>query len=267
MAEIHPTAVVDPAAELAEDVVIGPMAVVGADVRIGAGTVVIGQAWIEGPTTIGAGNRLYPGVRLGLAPQSVAFDPAEPGEGLVIGDDNVLREGVTVHRAMTDEGPTRIGSGCMLMTNSHVGHDARLADRCILASGALVGGHAVLEDRVNAGGNATIHQFVRIGEGAMLSGSVGTGLDVPPWFMLTGVNLSGAVNLIGMRRSGMDRADVDQVRWIHRLATREATIPKLLLPRLRERADVPIVARYLAWFEASTRGWVTTRGRAARGTA
>lgn len=267
MADLHPTAIVDPAAELAEGVVIGPMSVVGAGVRLGPGTVVIGQAWLEGPTTLGARNRIYPGVRLGFAPQSVSYDPARPGEGLVVGDDNVLREGVTVHRAMTDEGPTRIGSGCFLMTNTHVGHDARLGDRVILATGAVIGGHAVVEDRVNVGGNTAVHQFVRLGEGAMLSGGVATSQDVPPWFMLTAINFAPGVNLIGMRRSGMARDDIDHVRWIHRLAAREGLLPRRLFERLRERADVPIVARYLAWFEASERGWATARARATRGSA
>jgi UDP-N-acetylglucosamine acyltransferase len=265
MAQVHPSAVVDPAAELAADVVVGPMTVIGPDVRLGAGTEIVGQAWIQGPTTIGANNRILPGARIGFAPQSISYDPTHPGEGLVIGDANIFREGVTVHRAMTDEGPTRIGSNNYFMTNSHVGHDVQLADRCILATGVALGGHVVVADRVNIGGNSVVHQFVRIGEGAMLSGGVGCSLDVPPWFMLTGINVAGSLNLVGMRRSGMAREDIDHVRWIYREAARGHNRENFLAV-LRSRADVPFVARYLAWFEAGTRGWCTRRPKAARGT-
>lgn len=264
MAQVHPSAIVDSAAELAADVIVGPMTVIDGDVRIGVGTVIVGQAWIQGPITIGAENRILPGARLGFAPQSVSYDPAHPGEGVVIGDANIFREGVSVHRAMTDEGPTRIGSHNYFMTNSHVGHDVQLADRCILATGAALGGHVVVADRVNIGGNSAVHQFARVGEGAMLSGGVGASLDIPPWFMLTAINVCGSLNLVGMRRSGMPREDIDQVRWIYREAAKGSTRQNFF-ETLRSRADSPIVARYLAWFEAGTRSWCTRRPRRGRG--
>ncbi|MHC4808880.1 MAG: acyl-ACP--UDP-N-acetylglucosamine O-acyltransferase [Planctomycetota bacterium] len=266
MAEVHPTAIVDPAAELAADVHVGPFTVIGPGVRIGEGTRILGQCWLEGPTRIGRENLLYPGVRLGLAPQSVSRDPEVPGRGLVIGDRNVLREGVTMHRAMMDEGPTRVGDGNYFMTNSHLGHDVVLGDRCILSSGVVIGGHAMIGDRVNIGGNSAVHQFVRVGDGAMLGGLSGTSLDVPPWFMLTAVNLCGALNLVGMRRSGMDRADIDRVRWVFRQVGLGGTRDQLM-QRLETRAGEAIIGDYLAWFSASVRGWCTSRGKKSRGTA
>jgi len=265
MAQVHPTAIVDPSAELASDVRVGPMTVIDADVRIDAGTEIVGQAWIHGPTAIGRDNRILPGVKLGFAPQSIAYDHDAPGEGLVIGDANVLREGVTVHRAMTTDGPTRIGSHNYLMTNAHVGHDAQVGDRCIFATGVVIGGHALIDDRVNIGGNSAIHQFVRVGRGAMLSGGAGSSLDVPPWFMLTGINVCGSLNLVGMRRSGMDRRDIDHVKWIYRRVGEGGTRARVI-GTLRQRAEVPIVAEYIAWFESAKRGWCTTRGKAQRGT-
>jgi UDP-N-acetylglucosamine acyltransferase len=264
--EVHPTAIVDPEAELAEGVRIGPFTVIGPGVRIGAGTRIHGQCWVEGPTRIGRENVLHPGVRLGGPPQSISRDPEIPGPGLVIGDRNVLREGVTMHRAMTDHGPTRVGDGNDFMTNSHLGHDVVLGNRCIIASGVVVGGHASIGDRVNIGGNTAVHQFVRIGDGAMLTGSSGSSLDIPPWFMLTAVNICGSLNLVGMRRSGMDRADIDRVRWVFRQVCRGGS-RAAVIQRLESRAEEPIIAGYLAWFSAAVRGWCTTRGRKSRGTA
>ncbi len=266
MAEVHPTAIVDPEAELSEDVRVGPFTVIGPGVRIGAGTRILGQCWLEGPTRIGQENVLYPGVRLGTPPQSISRDPAIPGPGLVIGDRNVFREGVTIHRAMMDDGPTRVGDGNYLMTNSHLGHDVVLGDRCILASGVVIGGHASLGDRVNIGGNTAVHQFVRIGDGAMLSGVSGTSLDVPPWFMVTAINICGSLNLVGMRRSGMARADIDRVRWVFRQVSLGGTRAGLIR-RLESRSDEAMIATYLKWFSAAVRGWCTTRGRKSRGTA
>lgn len=264
MPQVHPTAIVDPAAELADDVVVGPFTVIDAGVRIGAGCRVHGQSWLTGPTTLGADNEIFPGARLGFAPQSVAYDSDTPGQGLVVGDRNVFREGFTAHRAMTDEGPTRIGSDGFFMTNSHVGHDSIVGDQVIMASGALLGGHVNIENRVNLGGAAAIHQFVRVGQGAMISGLAASTFDVPARFVVTAVNLCGGINLVGMRRNGMSSEDIGHVKWLYRELYREGRTPAGALDALRERADVPIIAEYVAWLEASDRGWVRRRPTARR---
>jgi len=261
MPRIHATATVEDSVELADDVIVGPQCVLEGDVTIGAGTQLLGHVYVTGPTTIGEGNTIYPYACLGFAPQSVSYDPNDPGCGLEIGDRNTLRESVTIHRAMTDGGPTRIGTDNFFMVNTHAGHDSRIGDHCVFANGALIGGHAEIGDRVNLGGNAGVHQFVRIGRGAMLSGNSGATLDVPPYFLMTDVNRCRGVNLIGLRRTGVERSHIDDVRWVYRVLCRQGLTIKSVLEVLREREDSPAVAEYIEFIEASNRGVCTARGR------
>jgi UDP-N-acetylglucosamine acyltransferase len=267
MATVHPTAILEGEVHLAEDVVVGPYCVLTGPLRIGAGTRLIGNVYLHGPLSIGERNLLYPFVCVGFPPQSVSFDPGKPGCGVQIGRGNTFREGVTIHRAMTDAGPTTIGDGNYFMTNSHAGHDCVIASGCIVATDAILAGHVRLDDRVNVGGGTAIHQFVRIGRGAMLSGGMGTGLDVLPFFMLTGINIVGGVNLIGMRRMNMSRAEIDRVRWAHRLICREGLPRPALLDAFEEHGDEPIVREFIDFIRTSKRGYCTDRGKASRGTA
>lgn len=246
---------------------VGPGAVVGAGVRIASGTRLIGQCWIEGPTEIGTGNLIYPNVSIGLAPQSLSYDPSTPGRGVVIGDDNVMREGVTVHRAMTDDGPTTIGSRNFLMSSVHVGHDCRVADRIVMASGAVLAGHVIVEPAVTFGGLSGIHQFCRVGRGAMIGGGTVSTKDVPMYWTVTANTFAGAVNLVGMRRAGMDRREIDLARWVFRRLNREGLAGVNAIEGLRDREDEPLVAEYLNWLKDSKRGWISNRKRASRGTA
>jgi UDP-N-acetylglucosamine acyltransferase len=265
MPEVHPTAILEGDVLLADDVRVGPHCVISGPVRIGPGCRLIGNVYVHGPVTMGAENLVYPFSCIGFAPQSVSYDDAVPGHGVVIGDRNRLREGVTIHRAMTDDGPTRIGDDNFFMATSHAGHDAQVGNECILANGAMLGGHTHLGDRVNIGGGTAVHQFVRIGRGAMLSGGVATSRDVPPWFMLTGISVCGSINLIGLRRNGVSREEIDDVRWVYRTLSREGLSLKSAVERLKERRDRPLVAEYVAFIETSDRGICTGRGQASRG--
>jgi UDP-N-acetylglucosamine acyltransferase len=265
MPDVHPTAMVDATVRLADDVSVGPQCILEGDVRIGPGTRLIGRAWLRGPMTLGAGNVVYPNVCLGFAPQSLSFDPQTPGEGLEIGDGNVLREGVTIHRAMTGAGPTRIGNRNFFMTNAHAGHDARLGDDIILASCTMVGGHAEVGDRVNLGGGAGIHQFCRVGRGVMFSGNAGVTLDVPPFFTVTATNVCGSINIIGLRRQGVPREQIDDVRWIYRMLYRRGMSVNRALEALRERSDRPMVREYIEFIETSRRGICPAHGKRTRG--
>ncbi|MCA9290313.1 MAG: acyl-ACP--UDP-N-acetylglucosamine O-acyltransferase [Phycisphaerales bacterium] len=254
MPTIHPSTLVSGEVDLADDVVIGPSCVLDGPIRIGPGTRLIGHVYLQGPLTLGAANVVYPFSTIGFAPQSVSYDPQKPGRGTVIGDRNTFRESVTIHRAMTDDGPTRIGNDNLLMVNAHVGHDGCIGDRCVFANCACTGGHVTIEDRVTIGGMTAIHQFVRIGHGAMLSGAVGLTMDLPPHFMLTGINVAGSINLIGLRRGGASREEIDDVRWVYRTLYRSGlTMPQALVC-LRERAGRPKVAEYIRFMEVSKRG-------------
>ncbi len=200
MPKIHRTAIVDPQAQLADDVEIGPNCTIQGSVSIGPGTRLIGNVWLIGPLALGAGNVLYPNVCLGFEPQHYKYVPGT-GAGIAIGDNNILREGVTIHGA-TGGRPTTVGNHNMLMVNTHLGHDAVVHDHCTLANGALLAGHVTLFDGVILGGNAVIHQFCRLGRLSIMSGAVGVVQDVPPFCTVYEMREVGSLNIVGLRRAG-----------------------------------------------------------------
>ncbi len=267
MPTIHPTAALEGDVQLAADVAIGPHCVLTGPITIGAGTRLIGNVYLQGPLTMGCGNVVYPFACLGFAPQHAKFDPNTPGSGLTIGDNNTFREHVTIHRAFEAAHPTRIGSRNLFMVNSHAGHDCVVGDHCTLVNNSALGGHVQMQDRVTLGGGAVVHQFCRIGRGAMLSGAMGTSRDLPPWFMLTGNNLCGSINLVGMRRSGMSRDEIDAVKWVYRTLYREGYTINDAVEELKSRAGEPLIDEYIAFIESSDRGICDARGRAIRGSA
>lgn len=267
--KVHPTAVLEGDVQLDEGVQIGPHCVVlgtCGPVRLGAGTVLVAGAYVNGPIVMGESNTVYPTASLGFGPQDLAFDPQCGGPGVVIGNHNVFREGVTVHRAKLSE-PTRIGDRNFLMSGAHVGHDSVIANHCILASGALLAGHVELADRVNISGNGMVHQFCRIGRGAMITGGGGSVLDLPPWFLCTGINIVGSMNVVGMRRNGFTSQQIQVARWVYRMLYRSGCTPQQALPMLETRADDPLVAEYIAFIRSSKRGICHGAGRSTRGNA
>lgn len=265
MATVHPTAVLDGEVTLADDVVVGPQCVLTGPITIAAGTRVIGSAYLNGPLTVGEGNVIYPFACLGFAPQHAKYDPQKPGLGTTIGDGNTFREHVTIHRAFTEDGPTRIGNKNYFMVNSHVGHDSIIADNCTFVNDVKLAGHVTVDSRVLMAGDAGVHQFCRVGEGAMLAAQTYTTLDILPWFMLTGTNMCGSVNLIGLRRNGYTSDQIGDVRWVHRVLCRSGLPVSTAVERLREKSDSQIVAGYVKFIEQSKRGICTGRARTIRG--
>ena len=264
MHQIHSSAILTGDVRVAADVVIGPYCVIDGTlgpITIGSGCRLIAGAYLNGPLTLGERNILYPGAALGFAPQDLKWDPSVAGAGLVIGSGNTFREGATIDRATSHEKPTRVGDSNYWMANSHAGHDCTIGNNCIFANGTLLAGHVSVADRVITGGGAAIHQFVRIGRNCMVSGNMGTSLDLPPYFMLTGINAAGSVNVIGMRRSGMKREDIDTVKWVYRTLVRSRMPPKNSLKILRERESDPLVREYIEFIETSKRGICLARGR------
>jgi UDP-N-acetylglucosamine acyltransferase len=252
-ARVHPTAVISAEAELAEGVEVGPYAVIEGRVRLGSGCVIRPGAYLCGPLTMGRGNVVFPGAVLGERPQHVKYN-GEP-TALEIGDHNIFREHVTVHRGTTHSWVTRVGSHNFFMANSHVAHDCRIGNHCILANGALVAGHCVVEDSVYLSGNTAVHQFVRIGRLAMLSGCSATSKDIPPFVIQQGHNDVGGVNLIGMRRAGIDNAQINAVREAFRVLFRAGLpLPEALARLERDLGAVPAVAEMLAFLRKCPKG-------------
>lgn len=205
---IHPSAVIAAGARLGVGVRVGAGAVIEDDVEIGPDCAIGPAAVIHRGVRLGARNTVCAHAVLGGAPQDLGYDPA--GEGRVeIGDGNVLREGVTVNRPTRAGGATRIGSGCYLMNNSHVGHDCTVGDRVILAPGVGLGGHVQVQSAAFLGGGAMVHQFCRIGALAMVAGLCPVVKDVLPFTMVGGARPRHyRLNLVGLRRAGIDGADL-----------------------------------------------------------
>ena len=178
-ARIHPTAVISQEAELADGVEIGAHTIIEGKVQIGPGCVIRPGAYLYGPLTMGKENTIFTGAVLGEKPQHLKYKD-EP-TSLEIGDGNVFREFVTIHRGTTHRMKTVIGNNNFLMVNSHIGHDSIVGNRVILANGALVAGHCVIEDNVFLSGNSAIHQFSRVGRLALLSGCSISTKDIPPF--------------------------------------------------------------------------------------
>ena len=200
---IHPSAVVSPQARLADDVVIDAFAIVRDHVEIGAGTTVGPHTIIHDFVRIGSGNRIHSSLVIGGLPQVIGFDPATE-TWLEIGDNNTLREGTSIHRASKPEVSTRIGSNCFIMGYLHIGHDCQIGDGCILSNNTILGGHTEVGNKVVMGGAAAVHQFVRIGDYAMVGGFTPVRKDVMPFTMFTGSHGKHfRLNSVGLRRNGI----------------------------------------------------------------
>jgi UDP-N-acetylglucosamine acyltransferase len=254
MPEIHSTAIVKGDVTLADDVVIGPHCVLEGDITIGSGTRLLGNVYLTGTLVIGERNILYPYTCIGFAAQDVNFPPDKFEPGIIIGNDNTFREGSTVHRA-TQDSPTTIGNDNMFMTSSHVGHDCQVANNVTIVTGGGLGGHVHVEDRVIIGGGTIVHQFVTIGKGAMLGAGLFAAQDIAPYFMLTGINIVGSVNLVGMRRSGMDGEEITRRKDIFTLLYRNDNTIKSSINTLEQDGDV-IAMEYAAFAKSSRRGLV-----------
>ena len=261
MTRIHPTAIVDPAAELAADVVVGPFAVIGAGVVIGGGTEVGAHAVVEGPTTIGRGNRIHAHAVLGGAPQDMKYR-GEP-TSLVVGDRNTIREFCTFNRGTAqDAGVTRVGDDNWIMAYVHLAHDVQLGSRCILANNATLAGHVHVGDWAIVGGLTGVHQFCHIGAHAMTGFQSHVSQDVPPFMTVSGNPLAvHGFNAEGLRRRGFSRDRLALVKRMHRLLYRDGLTleaARAAIEGLRGSvdggdADIALVLDFLA---ASTRGIV-----------
>lgn len=237
--DIHPTAIVDPAATLAEDAVVKAYSIIGPNVSIGAGTTVGPHALIDGWTTIGANNQIFPFTTIGYPPQDLKFEGGETR--VVIGDNNIFRENVTIHRGTGHGGGlTQIGNRTLIMAYSHIAHDCFIGDGVIMANAATLGGHVHIADGAVVGGLSAVHQFVRIGLKAYIGGKSGITRDVPPFMLARGFpcKLYGP-NLVGLRRQGMPSASISGLKKAYKIIFRSNLTLENALQRVREELSEP----------------------------
>lgn len=255
MAEVHPTAVVAPGAELAEGVEVGALAWVGPRVRLGPGTVVHHHASIDGATELGTGNEVFPYAFVGGRTQDKKWDGDEAP--IRIGDRNIFREFCTVHPATFATGETRIGSDNLFCAYSHIGHESHVGDGCVFSNNATLGGHVVVGDRVVIGGLTAVHQFCRIGDYAMLGGCGKVLQDVLPYMLTEGQpSTHRTVNKVGLQRGGFSEEQVQLAvrlyKFIFRSSHHHGEARKRLLEG--ELGTDPMIDAVTAAMQASQRG-------------
>ncbi|MBN1104171.1 MAG: acyl-ACP--UDP-N-acetylglucosamine O-acyltransferase [Deltaproteobacteria bacterium] len=253
--EIHPTAVVSAHAELAKGVRVGPYVIIGEHVAIGKDTVIGSHTVLEGHTRIGERNRIYPFVTLGTPPQDVGYRGEETR--VVIGDENIIREYATVHRATTKQDwVTTVGHRNYIMAYAHVAHDCRLGNGIILSNVTTLGGHIQVDDYAILGGQAAVHQFVRIGAYAFVGGKSGVDRDVPPFMITAGerARLYG-LNRKGLSRHGFSRETIDGLKKAYQIIWRDNRHLHEGIRQVRQEIPTfPELEMLLSFLEGSKRG-------------
>jgi UDP-N-acetylglucosamine acyltransferase len=260
---IHPTAVIHPKAEIGAGARIGPCAVIDEHVRVGPECEIGPYVYLTGHTTLGKGNKIHAGAVIGDLPQDVRFR----GDltGVVIGDDNVIREHVTIHRSNKVEEPTRLGRGNFLMAQVHVGHNSSIGDDVIIANAALIAGHCQIGDRAFISGTCLIHQFTRVGMLALMQGGSGVSKDLPPFTISSGNNSVHGLNVIGLRRAGFTSKERLELRRLYQAVFRSGKRFRDLLPELEQEFTSEKARIFLDFLKSCRKGFCLERRGARRG--
>jgi UDP-N-acetylglucosamine acyltransferase len=254
---IHPTAIIDPSAVLHDSVSVGPWTLIGPDVEIGPNTVVESHVVIKGPTRIGARNHIYQFSSIGEATPDLKYRN-EPTQ-LVIGDDNVIRENVTIHRGtIQDKGVTLIGNHNLIMAYVHIGHDSVVGDHTILVNNSALAGHVVVGDWAILSGYTLVHQFCKIGAHSFSGMGTAIGKDVPAYVTVAGSPAEAkTINSEGLRRRGFSSASISELRRAYKIVYRQGLTVDAAIERLEQmREETPEVEPLIESLRHSERGIV-----------
>ena len=249
---IHSTAIIHPGAQLHESVRVGPYSVIDEHVMVGAGCELAPHVHLTGHTTIGAENRFHTGCVIGDAPQDLKYG-GEP-TWLIIGDRNLFREHVTIHRSNSPDEDTRIGTKNFFMANSHVGHNSIIGNKVILANGVLIAGHAMIGDGAFIAGNAVVHQFCRVGTMAMMQGCAGVSLDLPPFTIVRGINGMCGLNSVGLKRAGFSAEERSQLKKAYHAIFLSDALLKDALEKARDEFTGVLAEQLTDFVATSQRG-------------
>jgi len=260
MSLIHPSALIEDGAILGSNVTVGPFAYIGSQVKIGDNTTVAPHAVIEGKTTIGKNNRIFSHSAVGTIPQDLKF--AGEDVELIIGDNNTIREFTLINPGTKGGGAiTKIGNGNLLMGYVHLGHDVILGDNCILANGATLAGHVELGNHVVIGGLTPVHQFVHIGDYAMIGGASALSQDIPPFCLAEGNRaVLRGLNLTGIRRS-MERDEINALKSAYKVLFEEGNPLQEVAEALFESSTSEKVKSLCEFIKTSKRGIPFTRNK------
>lgn len=234
---IHPSAVVDPKAKIGAGVRVGPCSVIDGDVELGEGCIVGPHVYLTGHTKIGIGNKFHAGAVIGDAPQDLKYKDAPTR--VRIGDHNVFREGVTVHRPTKVGEDTIIGSHNFLMANSHVAHNCIIGSHVIMANGTLLAGHVEVHDRAFLSGNCAVHQFCRVGTLAMMQGGAIITKDLPPFTTARDMNTVCGLNVVGLRRAGLSTEERAELKLLYKFIFRGGKNLRAALQEARSQFTSP----------------------------
>ena len=250
---IHPLAVVQPGAELGEDVSIGPFCLVGPNARLGDRVTLRSHVSVDGHATLGAGCEVWPFASVGGKTQDLKYKGGAPR--LAVGENTVIRECATLNCATFDDGETRVGSKCLIMAYCHVAHDCIVGDRVIMANNATLAGHIVVEDDAIIGGLTGVHQFVRIGRMSILGGYTKAVKDVPPYMMADGDPLKVyGLNKIGLERHGVSAETQQALKEAYKIVFRsDLTVAKALERIEAELAPAPEIRNFVDFIRKSER--------------
>lgn len=260
---IHPTAIVNPKAELGANVTIGPFCVIDADVKIGANTRIGPHVTILRFTTIGAGCTIHANAVLGDLPQDTSFKDAV--SYVRLGANCIIREGVTIHRGTKPETGTVTGEGCYLMANSHLAHNVKLGNYVVLINGALLAGYVEVGDRALISGNCLIHQFTRIGKLAILAGGSAFTKDVPPFCKTKGLyaNTVVGLNVIGLKRAGFGAPERLAIKRAFHTLYQSGRNVSQGIAQIRTESPTGAVLEFCEFVEHSERGICRFEGEVA----
>jgi UDP-N-acetylglucosamine acyltransferase len=256
LSNIHPTAIVNPKARIADDATIGPFSIIQGDVEIGAGTQIHSHALIADGARIGKNCQVHHGTVVSTLPQDLKFAGEETE--LVIGDNTVIREFCDLNRGTNNRGMSKIGKNCFLMAYTHVAHDCFVGDRVILANGVQLAGHVTIEDWVTVGGLVPVHQFCTIGQHSFIGGGFRVVQDVPPFILAAGEPLAfKGLNIIGLKRREFTPETIAQLRKCYRMLYMSKLNTSQALEKIRvEVTLIPEVQAVIQFIEKTERGFI-----------
>lgn len=256
--KIHPTAIISPTAQLSDDIEVGPNVIIGGQAKVGSGCTIQANAVLDGKITLGDNNTVGYGAILGAPPQDFAYSPDIESE-VIIGNNNRIREYVTIHRGTKAGTATLVGDRCFLMVGCHLGHNVEVANDVIITNNCLLAGYVQVGEGAVLGGGSVFHQFIRIGRRSMIAGGARLNKDIPPFTLGSFFNILNGINIVGLRRCGVDAATRTEIRRAFQLVFRSQKTVREAIAEARLSEWKPEALEFFDFIASSKRGCGSSR--------